>query len=139
MNNVRPHAKFHSHALAFTRSKCAMLVVLICSALLSSCDRAQLRQLINKLGRPDQEKPEVYHEFEGYSPGASKSKGKEDFSRYHYYIAPEMSEAIEPEPDIYFRQDYEAIDPIPTFDEEQYWRDHPITIEDNPTTETKTE
>ncbi len=118
---------------------CGCLLVLLCMVTLSSCNRAQLRQIINKLGSPDKEKPEIYHEFEGYSPSANKNKGKEDFNRYHYYIAPEMSDIVDNDPDIYFRQDYEAIDPIPTFDEEQYWRDHPITIEDNPSSETTTE
>ena len=88
----------------------------------------------------DKEKPEVYHAFEGYSPGAKKSKVEEDFSRYHYYIAPIREETYDSDPDIYFRQDYEAIEPVPTFDEEQYWREHPLTFDepspssDNPDT-----
>ena len=74
----------------------------------------------------------AYHAFEGYSPGAAKSKVEEDFNRYHYYIAPEREETYDLDPDIYFRQDYEAIEPVATFDEEQYWRDHPLTIDESP-------
>ena len=115
-------------------------LALLCLLLLTSCSRSMLRQIIDRLGRPDKEKPEVYHAFEGYSPGAKKSKVEEDFSRYHYYIAPIREETYDSDPDIYFRQDYEAIEPVSTFDEEQYWREHPLTFDepspssDNPDT-----
>lgn len=107
-------------------------LALLCLLLLTSCSRSTLRQIIDRLGRPDKEKPEVYHAFEGYSPGAAKSKVEEDFSRYHYYIAPEREETYDLDPDIYFRQDYEAIEPVATFDEEQYWREHPLNIDESP-------
>ena len=139
MISVRHPKSSKNHPHAPRRCICGFLLVLLCIVTLSSCNRAQLRQIINKLGSPDKEKPEIYHEFEGYSPGAKKNKGKEDFNRYHYYIAPERNDMVDNDPDIYFRQDYEVIDPIPTFDEEQYWRDHPITIEDNSPSETTTE
>ena len=137
MNNAR----FPSMNLSRRHMRCIrwLAMTLFCCIVLTSCSRAQLRQLINKLGSPDQEKPEVYHEFEGFSPGAKKTHGKEDFTRYHYYIAPEQNDIADNEPDIYFRQDYEVIDPIPTFDEEQYWREHPLVIDDDPLPETKTE
>ena len=108
------------------------LTVILCTILTTGCSRSTLRQWIDRLGRPDQEKPEVYHEYQGYSPGAAKSKVEEDFNRYHYYIAPEREETYDLDPDIYFRQDYEAIEPVATFDEEQYWRDHPLTIDESP-------
>ena len=107
-------------------------LALLCLLLLTSCSRSTLRQIIDRLGRPDKEKPEVYHAFEGYSPGAAKSKVEEDFNRYHYYIAPDREETYDLDPDIYFRQDYEAIEPVATFDEEQYWRDHPLPIDESP-------
>lgn len=139
MNIARDSDSRHRHPHALLRSVCPLAMALLCCLLLASCSRDRLRQLIDKLGSPDVEKPDVYHEFEGYSPGAKKSKGKEDFSRYHYYIATERFDYDDPSPDIYFRQDYEAIEPMPTFDEEQYWRDHPLTVEELPTPEPITE
>ena len=105
-------------------------LALLCLLLLTSCSRSMLRQIIDRLGRPDKEKPEVYHAFEGYSPGAKKSKVEEDFSRYHYYIAPIREETYDSDPDIYFRQDYDDVVPQVSFDEEQYWRDHPLNLDD---------
>ena len=139
MNKVRP--TFGNPSSPHSSSRCVrgFVMVMLCSLLLPSCSRDDLKRLINKLGSPDQEKPEVYHEFEGYSPGAKKTQGKEDFNRYHYYIAPEREEVANTDPDIYFRQDYESIDPVPTFDEEQYWRDFPLVADDNPTPEPKSE
>ena len=119
------------------RMTCAgCLAVIALAGTLSSCDRTMVRNLIDKIGSRTKDKPPVYHEFEGYSPGARRSKAKEDFTRYHYYIAPEKVDITSSEPEIYFRQDYEPIDAEPAvqFDESQYWRDHPLVLEGDPTT-----
>ena len=97
--------------------------------LLTSCDRALLRRLIDKLGHRDNSKPAVYHEYEGYSPGLRKSRVAEEFGRYHYYIAPDENDIPDPDPEIYFRQDFEDVEPLTTFDEDQYWRDHPLQLD----------
>ena len=127
------------HQRAIKPIACACVWTLFASIALTSCTLDHLRMLINKWGSPDKEKPTIYYEFEGYSPGAKKSKGKEDFSRYHYYIAPDKEEMIDSDPNIYFRQDYEAIEPMPTFDEEQFWRDHPFIIEESTPSDTNPE
>ena len=116
---------------------CAVCVAVIAiTGTLSSCDRSMVRNLIDKIGSRDKDKPPVYHEYEGYSPGARRSKAKEDFTRYHYYIAPEKDEITAAEPEIFFRQDYEPItaEPSVQFDESQYWREHPLMLEGDPTT-----
>jgi len=119
------------HRLPMLAAGAAMISIM---ASLSSCDRAMVRTLIDKIGQRNKAKPSVYHEFEGYSPGARRSKAKEDFDRYQYYIAPEKGEFHNVEPEIHFRQDYEPIsaEPQVQFDESQYWRDHPLTLEGDP-------
>ena len=102
--------------------------ILLCAIMLTGCDRTTLRRAIDLLGHRDESKPPIYHEYEGYSPGIRRSRVAEEFSRYHYYIAPE-SIAPDPDPDIYFRQDFEGVEPMVTFDEEQYWRDHPLQLD----------
>ncbi len=97
--------------------------------LLTGCSRATLRRVIDAIGRRDNSKPSVYYEHEGYSPGLKRSQVNEEFSRYHYYIAPDELSAPEPEPEIIFRQDYEDVTPQVSFDEEQYWRDHPLQLD----------
>lgn len=93
-------------------------------------DRYMLRRVINLIGSRDKEKPDVFHEYEGYSPGIQRSRhGVEDFNRYHYYLAPDKEEIIDSDPQIYFRQDYEAIEPEISFDEAQYWREHPLNFD----------
>ena len=92
--------------------------------------RGTLRELINHMGSNKSEKPEVYHEYEGYSPGAKRSQGVEDFNRYHYYIAPTEEELLNSDPEIYFRQDYEPIESQEPFDEEKYWREHPLFVDE---------
>lgn len=108
------------------------VVAIVCLSFMS-CDRPTLRKLINRFGAEKKEKPEVYHEFQGYSPGLRRSRVEEDFSRYHYYIATDPDDFDDIEPDIYFRQDYETYDePDIQFDEEAYWREHPIQIDGQP-------
>jgi hypothetical protein len=111
-------------------------VALLClPLLLGSCDRALLRRVINKLGKKSEEKPAIYHEYEGYSPGARRTKSLEDFNRYYYYIAPDPEELLNSDPQIYYREDYEVIETPADFDEEQYWREHPLpTYDDEPNT-----
>ncbi len=106
------------------------LACLFAAMLLTGCDRAMLRRVIDMLGHRDKSKPAVYHDYEGYSPGLRKSHVTEEFSRYHYYIAPDEVAAPDPDPDIYFRQDYDDVSPQVSFDEEQYWRDHPLNLDD---------
>ncbi len=106
-------------------------VLIFCALMLSGCDRATLRKWISWIVRPNHSKPQVYHEYEGYSPGATKSTVVEDFSRYYYYIAPNEEEMRNSDPEIYFRQDYEAIEPQVSFDEEQYWREHPLQLDND--------
>lgn len=111
------------------------LVLLVAAGLLvARTDRTTLRQFIDLVGRRDKSKPPIYHEYEGYSPGLRKSRVTEEFSRYHYYIAPDEAEAADASsnagPDIYFRQDFEEIVRQATFDEEQYWREHPLDLGD---------
>ena len=115
------------------RVMAGLLVVLVIAGGLSCVfiDRPMLRRIINQWGRLRKEKPEVYHEYEGYSPGANRSRVEEDFNRYHYYIAPDHEELLNSDPDIYFRQDYEAIEAPATFDEDQYWRENPLTFDDD--------
>jgi len=110
--------------------------MLLCLPLLTcSCDRALFRRIINKLGKKSEEKPAVYHEYEGYSPGALRSKSLEDFSRYHYYIAPDHEELVNSDPQPYYSPEYEVIEAPADFDEEQYWREHPLPIyEEEPNT-----
>ena len=105
-----------------------LAAILLCAIMLTGCDRTTLRRAIDLLGHRDESKPPIYHESEGYSPGIRRSRAAEEFSRYHYYIAPE-SIAPDPDPDIYFRQDFEGVEPMVTFDEEQYWRDHPLQLD----------
>ena len=105
-----------------------LAAILLCAIMLTGCDRTTLRRAIDLLGHRDESKPPIYHEYEGYSPGIRRSRVAEEFSRYHYYIAPE-SMAPDPDPDIYFRQDFEGVEPMVTFDEEQYWRDHPLQLD----------
>ena len=105
-----------------------LAAILMCAIMLTGCDRTTLRRAIDLLGHRDESKPPIYHEYEGYSPGIRRSRVAEEFSRYHYYIAPE-SIAPDPDPDIYFRQDFEGVEPMVTFDEEQYWRDHPLQLD----------
>jgi len=106
------------------------ILIPFCLLALTGCDRSTLRRAIDRFGSPEKVKPEVYHESVGYSPGAKKSKVEEDFNRYHYYIAPDKEEPVETDPDIYFRQDYEPIEPMPLFDEEQFWREHHFITDD---------
>lgn len=104
------------------------------SALSCGCNRPLLHKLIDKFGSKEHEKPAVYHEYEGYSPGAKRSTVKEDFNRYYYYISVPIEESEYSEPEITFRQDYqnyEDVDVQPIFDEEQYWKDHPLLIDNN--------
>lgn len=116
-----------------SRSVITPLLITLLSFSLIGCDRPTLRKVINYLGSEKKEKPEVYHEYEGYSPGLKRSRVEEDFNRYHYYIATEFEEMSAPEPDIYFRQDYETYEePDVQFDEEAYWREHPIQIDGQP-------
>ena len=103
--------------------------VLLSSLLLTGCDRAVLRRAIDFLGHRNDIKPDVYHEYEGYSPGLSRSRVSEEFARYHYYIAPDETLDPDPDPDIYFRQDFEGVEPQISFDEEKYWRDHPLQLD----------
>ncbi len=103
--------------------------VLVLSTMLCGCNRPLLHKLIDKFGSKKHEKPTVYHEYEGYSPGAKRSTVEENFDRYYYYIATPYEETTSNEPEITFRQDYEDIDVQPTFDEEQYWKDHPLIID----------
>ena len=105
-------------------------------ATLTGCSRNNLRRVIDMLGSPDKDKPEVYHEFQGYSPGEKRSHAEEDFNRYFYYIAPDKEELLDSDPNIYFRQDYDEIVPIEGFDEEKYWREHPLNFDDLPQIET---
>ncbi len=72
------------------------LVCLLAAMLLTGCDRAMLRRVIDMLGHRDKSKPAVYHDYEGYSPGLRKSHVTEEFSRYHYYIAPDEVAAPDP-------------------------------------------
>ncbi len=130
------HKKAHDHPrhLASVRPAAVVVALFLLSTglLLSGCTRANLRRVIDHLVSPDKEKPEIYYEHQGYSPGAQRSNKEEDFTRYHYYIAPAMTDEPDvsySEPEIVFRQDYEPIDTFPTFDEEQYWRDHPLQLE----------
>ena len=118
---------------AVKRTMVGLLVVLAIAVGLSCVfiDRPMLRRLINQWGRLRKEKPEVYYEYEGYSPGAARSRVEEDFNRYHYYIAPDYEELLNSDPEIYFRQDYEAIEAPVTFDEEQYWRENPLTFDED--------
>lgn len=113
------------------KSIAALLTLCLCTAL-TGCSRHNLRQIINWLGKPDKEKPRVYHEYEGFAPGIKKSNVEEDFGRYHYYIAPDKEELIDSDPEIYFRQDYEVIEPEVGFDEEKYWQEHPLIFDDAP-------
>lgn len=106
------------------------LACLLAAMLLTGCDRTTLRRVIDMLGHRDKSKPTVYHDYEGYSPGLHKSRVTEEFSRYHYYIAPDEIADPDPDPDIYFRQDYDDVAPQVSFDEEQYWRDHPLNLDD---------
>lgn len=109
----------------------ALMTLLLSGGVWLCFDRPMLRSIINQWGRLRKEKPEVYHEYEGYSPGANRSRVEEDFNRYHYYIAPDHEELLNSDPDIYFRQDYEAIEAPATFDEDQYWRENPLTFDDD--------
>lgn len=109
----------------------ALLVLLIGGVAWVSSDKVMLRRLINQWGRWRKEKPAVYHDYEGYSPGANRSRVEEDFNRYYYYIAPARDEMLNSDPEIYFRQDHEAIAPQTTFDEDQYWRENPLTFDDD--------
>ena len=105
---------------------------------MGGCSRNDLRKIINKLGAKEKEKPPVYHDFEGYCPGAKRKKKQENFNRYHYYISPDKEELLDSDPQVYYDYDpiYEA-DEIETaeapklFDEEQYWKDHPLQIEND--------
>ena len=128
---------YHTKRLSMikNRSIIASLLITLMSINLMGCDRPTLRKIINFLGSEKKEAPEVYHEYEGYSPGLKRSHVEEDFNRYHYYIATEFEEMLNPEPDIYFRQDYETYEvPDVQFDEEAYWREHPIQIDGQPDT-----
>lgn len=98
----------------------------------SSCDRGTFRTFISKVCSPDKEKPVPYHEAQGYSPGEWKSRIEEDFNRYHYYIAPEPDLILNSDPEIYFRQDYSSPEPDMGFDEEKYWQEHPLELENYP-------
>ena len=111
-----------------------LITVAACmTIMLTSCDRKTLRNIINRFGSEKKEKPEIYHEYEGYSPGLKRSQVEEDFNRYHYYIATEPTIDIDYEPEIVFRQDYEDyVEPDVQFDEEKYWREHPIQIDGQP-------
>ena len=109
------------------------LLILLMGFSLMSCDRMTLRKIINRFGSEKKDAPEVYHEYEGYSPGLKRSHVEEDFNRYHYYIATEPEEIVFTEPEIYFRQDYETYEePDVQFDEEAYWREHPIQVDGQP-------
>ena len=130
MSNRMPyHFRPHARQWLYT-------AMLLCLPLLTcSCDRALFRRIINKLGKKSEEKPAVYHEYEGYSPGALRSKSLEDFSRYHYYIAPDHEELVNSDPQPYYSPEYEVIEAPADFDEEQYWREHPLPIyEEEPNT-----
>lgn len=116
-------------------SRIAMTCLGIASLfLMGGCSRGDLRKIINKWGGKDKEKPPVYHEFEGYSPGAKRAKKQENFNRYHYYISPDKEELLDSDPYVYYDPIYEAdeteiAEAPPLFDEEQYWKDHPLQIE----------
>lgn len=125
--------KKHPSLITRTRYVPECLALAICLAL-CGCTRENLRWVINKLGSKEQEKPAVYHEYEGYSPGARKSKALEDFNRYYYYISPDKEELVGSDPEIYFQQDYEVIEATNDFDEEQYWREHPLNFDNEETT-----
>ena len=132
MNFKKAHFHRRQLASASLAPVVGALFLLSSTVVLTGCSRATLRRLIDKVVSPKKEKPEIYYEHEGYSPGAKRSQKEEDFSRYHYYIAPELTDELDMsygEPEIVFRQDYEPIDTFPTFDEEQYWRDHPLQLE----------
>ncbi len=106
--------------------------------LMGACGREDLRKIIDKLGSKDKEKPPVYHEYEGYSPGAKRAKKQENFNRYHYYISAETNDFMDSGPQVHdeYEPIYEA-DETETakapklFDEEQYWKDHPLQIEND--------
>lgn len=106
-----------------------LFIMLLCSMMLTGCDRTMLRRAIDLLGHRDNSKPPVYHEYEGFSPGLRRSRVTEEFTRYHYYIAPDESMDPDPDPEIYFRQDFEGVEPLTTFDEEKYWREHPLQLD----------
>lgn len=125
MDNNSRNTKGHYWALAMV-----MAILVMSGILLFSVDRTTLRRLIDLVGQRDKSKPSIYHDYEGYSPGLHRSRVDEEFTRYHYYIAPDESPSSDPEPDIYFRQDYDDIEPQVTFDEEQYWREHPLNLDE---------
>ena len=118
--------------LAMTCTGIAMLL------LMGGCSRDDLRKIINKWGARNKEKPPVYHEYEGYNPGAKRTKKQENFNRYHYYISPDKEELLGSDPKVYYDYNpiYEA-DEAETakapqlFDEEQYWKEHPLQIEND--------
>lgn len=98
--------------------------------LMGGCSRDHLRKIINKWGAKDKEKPPVYHEYEGYSPGIGRTKKQENYNRYHYYISPDKEELLDSDPQVYSpiyeADDYETAEAPVLFDEEQYWKDHPL-------------
>ncbi|MBO4821690.1 MAG: hypothetical protein J5548_09535 [Prevotella sp.] len=106
---------------------------------LGGCSRADFRKIINKWGAKDKEKPPVYHDFEGYSPGAKRAKKQENFNRYHYYISPDKEELLDSDPQVYYydpiyeADEAETAEAPPLFDEDQYWKDHPLQIENEKT------
>lgn len=118
--------------LAMTCTGIAMLL------LMGGCSRDDLRKIIDKLGSKDKEKPPVYHEYEGYSPGAKRAKKQENFNRYHYYISPDKEELLGSDPNVYYdynpiyeADEAETAEAPQLFDEEQYWKEHPLQIEND--------
>ena len=96
-------------------------------------DKNTVRSVLGYISSGEKIKPEIYHEMQGYSPGKYKTRGiEEDFTRYHFYLAPDPDLIVNSDPQIYFRDDYNYPEPEQQFNEEEYWREHPIQMENYP-------
>ena len=108
----------------------AMLIVVL--TIMGVFDRATVRKVLSSITSGKNIKPDTYHDMQGFSPGKTKSKVEEDFNRYHFYLAPDPDLIVNSDPQIYFRQDYDYPEPEQQFDEDKYWQEHPLQMENYP-------
>ncbi len=111
----------------------AVVFIIVTLTIMGAFDKNTVRAVLGHISTGEKIKPEVYHEMQGYSPGKYKTHNiEEDFTRYHFYLAPDPDLMFNSDPQIYFRDDYDYPEPEKQFDEDQYWQEHPMQMENYP-------
>ena len=86
----------------------AVVFIIVTLTIMGAFDKNTVRAVLGHISTGEKIKPEVYHEMQGYSPGKYKTRNiEEDFTGYHFYLAPDPDLMFNSDPQIYFRDAYD--------------------------------